>query len=266
MAVPVLHCLGMRRLLLHRARLLSSLAIFLLLISTLVARPVETLPTDEDEGNEAADHEAGTEEVEAEHQETDQIRGSRVEIATAGGGKLSLFVDKAAIRGGKKGFSIVMNDGGQESEQEAEQDAESARLQNNVFEGLAEDGTSRRIGEVDPGAWKAVYELPMGDVKAKAIQGEADAMYVLGLKHLLGGVGVRRDAVLGVELIMKAAAQGHEHAQSALAFLQDHGYGVERDDARSFLNHHFAANGGSYQSKMALAYNYVRQQVGRQRL
>ncbi|GAQ85887.1 Extracellular protein SEL-1 and related proteins [Klebsormidium nitens] len=239
-------------------RVASSFAIFLLLISTLVARPTASVQIPDDD----QDTSALEEEIDDDAEDESGGGGSHVQIANVAteGEKVSLYVDKALIRSGQKGFSILINEGRREAEQAAEEEAANLQVQSNAFEGLREDGTSERVGEVDPGAWKNVYELPLGDTKARAAEGGIEAMYILGLKQLLGGVGVRRDAVAGVERIVKAAEQGHEHAQSALAFLQDHGYGVERDDARAFLNHHFAAKGGSYQSKMALAYNYVRQQ------
>lgn len=240
-------------------RVASSFTIFLLLIGTLVARPASSVQTADGEQESPALEE----EIEDDPEDESGGGGSRVQVATVAseGEKVSLFVDKALIRSGQKGFSIVINEGGQQVEQGGEEESDIGQLQSGAFEGLREDGTSERVGEADPGAWKNVYELPLGDTKARASGGDAEAMYILGLKQLLGGVGVRRDAVAAVDMIVKAAEQGHEHAQSALAFLQDHGYGVERDDARAFLNHHFAAKGGSYQSKMALAYNYVRQQV-----
>jgi len=57
------------------------------------------------------------------------------------------------------------------------------------------------------------------------------------------------------------AENGNAHALSTLAFLSASGYGVQPSDAKAFLFHHFAANGGNLQSKMALAYSYFRQQV-----
>lgn len=57
------------------------------------------------------------------------------------------------------------------------------------------------------------------------------------------------------------AESGNAHALSTLAFLSASGYGVQPSDAKAFLFHHFAANGGNLQSKMALAYSYSRQQV-----
>lgn len=57
------------------------------------------------------------------------------------------------------------------------------------------------------------------------------------------------------------ADRGNGHAQSTLAFLHGSGYGMEQSDSKAFLYHHFAAEGGNLQSKMALAYSYSRRQV-----
>lgn len=61
--------------------------------------------------------------------------------------------------------------------------------------------------------------------------------------------------------LKEEAKSGNVHALSTLAFLFGTGYGVQTNDAKAFLYHHFAANGGNLQSKMALAYSYSRQQV-----
>lgn len=65
----------------------------------------------------------------------------------------------------------------------------------------------------------------------------------------------------GVGEIDVAAELGFVAAQSVLGFLHGMGIGKERDKAKGFLYHHFAAHGGNMQSKMALAYAYMRQDV-----
>lgn len=57
------------------------------------------------------------------------------------------------------------------------------------------------------------------------------------------------------------AAAGYAHAQSALGFLYGMGQMRDRSKGKAFLYHHFAAEGGNMQSKMALAYTYLRQDV-----
>ncbi|KAM0937007.1 putative ERAD-associated E3 ubiquitin-protein ligase component HRD3 [Dioscorea sansibarensis] len=56
-----------------------------------------------------------------------------------------------------------------------------------------------------------------------------------------------------------AVSAGCPYAQSALAFLHSSGSIRESSPAKAFIYHHFAANGGSLESKMALAYVYFRQ-------
>ncbi|KAF8028545.1 hypothetical protein BT93_E1234 [Corymbia citriodora subsp. variegata] len=58
-----------------------------------------------------------------------------------------------------------------------------------------------------------------------------------------------------------STAAGYAHAQSALGFLYGTGQMRERSKGKAFLYHHFAAEGGNMQSKMALAYSYMRQDM-----
>ena len=64
-----------------------------------------------------------------------------------------------------------------------------------------------------------------------------------------------------IRSLKSEAESGNAHAESTLAFLYASGYGVQQSDAKAFLFHHFAAQKGNLQSKMALAYSYSRQQV-----
>lgn len=64
-----------------------------------------------------------------------------------------------------------------------------------------------------------------------------------------------------IETLRLGADVGNAHAQSALGFLHWMGCGVEYGDAKAFLYHGFAKEGGNSQSKMALAYRYFRNQV-----
>lgn len=73
-----------------------------------------------------------------------------------------------------------------------------------------------------------------------------------------GEFGVMEEAVAEIEA---ASVLGHPHGQSAMGFLYSMGIGRERSDAKAFLYHYFASEGGNMQSKMALAYTYYRQEV-----
>lgn len=64
-----------------------------------------------------------------------------------------------------------------------------------------------------------------------------------------------------VEILKSEADKGNAHAQSTLGYLHWIGCGVKLSDARAYVLHHFAAEGGNPQSKMALAYNHFRHQV-----
>lgn len=64
-----------------------------------------------------------------------------------------------------------------------------------------------------------------------------------------------------IEVLRVEADVGNAHAQSALGFLHWMGCGVAYGDAKAFLYHDFAKEGGNSQSKMALAYRYLRNQV-----
>ncbi|KAL2478893.1 ERAD-associated E3 ubiquitin-protein ligase [Forsythia ovata] len=73
-----------------------------------------------------------------------------------------------------------------------------------------------------------------------------------------GGYRVMEEAASEIEV---AAAAGHPHAQSVVGFWYNMGMTRERSQAKAFLYHSFAAEGGNMQSKMALAYTYYRQDM-----
>ncbi|XP_002989053.2 ERAD-associated E3 ubiquitin-protein ligase component HRD3A [Selaginella moellendorffii] len=114
------------------------------------------------------------------------------------------------------------------------------------------DGTE--IEEPDPGSWRLVME--------EVEHGRNDS-YGAAVAQLINSVndGELELIQTAVKELQGLADQGHAHAQSTLASLYGHGYGMEQSDLKSFLFHHFAAEGGNYQSKMALAYSYYRQQL-----
>ena len=63
------------------------------------------------------------------------------------------------------------------------------------------------------------------------------------------------------EIETAAKEEGDPHARSVLGFLYGMGMMRERNKAKAFLNHYFAAEGGNAQSMMALAYTFSRQDV-----
>ncbi|KAI3807837.1 hypothetical protein L1987_23772 [Smallanthus sonchifolius] len=66
------------------------------------------------------------------------------------------------------------------------------------------------------------------------------------------------DVALEIESI---AAAGNPHAQSLLGFLYNLGISRERNGAKAFMYHHFAADSSNTHSKLARAYTYSRQEL-----
>ncbi|KAH7416365.1 hypothetical protein KP509_14G087900 [Ceratopteris richardii] len=125
------------------------------------------------------------------------------------------------------------------------------------------------LEDLDPGSWKTVTEgyVEDEDRSKEGVQNPfetvGEAAYTAGVRKMLDAtsLGDPDNLVESIALLRKAALEGHAHAQSTIAFLYKNGIGVEHSDAKAFLYHSFAADGGNYQSKFALAYNYFRQQM-----
>ena len=116
-------------------------------------------------------------------------------------------------------------------------------------------------GDLDPGSWRSAIEAPLEQTRQAVRAGDPPSLYAMGIKRLLGAPGVSRNVPQAIDLLQMAADSGFAHAQSALGFLHASGYGVPVDGVKAFLLHSFAARGGSFHSKMALAYMYLRQKV-----
>ncbi|XP_014516535.1 ERAD-associated E3 ubiquitin-protein ligase component HRD3A [Vigna radiata var. radiata] len=119
------------------------------------------------------------------------------------------------------------------------------------------DGDSHKSEEdLDPGSWRPIFEPPSGDPQPLS---ESDAAYYSAVDKLMSG----NPALIedGAAEIADAAETGHPAAQSVLGFLWEMGLLRERSKGKAFLYHHFAAEGGNMQSKMALAYKYTRQDM-----
>ncbi|KAL2607406.1 hypothetical protein R1flu_025979 [Riccia fluitans] len=136
------------------------------------------------------------------------------------------------------------------------------------------DNDDLKDEDLDPGSWRQVLEREQGKgasdiediMELERVKGGPDRdeiLYEKGVRNMVDGLA-EGDPVLLAEAISelrKAADGGHPHAQSTLGFLHGSGYGIEKSDAKAHLYHHFAAEGGNFQSKMALAYSYHRQQL-----
>nr|VDC71018.1 unnamed protein product [Brassica rapa] len=64
-----------------------------------------------------------------------------------------------------------------------------------------------------------------------------------------------------VEEIEAASSSGDPHSQSLMGFVYGTGMMREKSKSKSFLRHNFAAEGENMQSKMTLAFTYLRQDV-----
>ena len=79
----------------------------------------------------------------------------------------------------------------------------------------------------------------------------------------MGNAWVMEEAVVEIKV---ASNERHVHARSVLGFLFRMGMMRERNKAKAFLFHHFAAASSNMQSKMALAYTYSCQDVSNNHL
>ncbi|KAL9440981.1 hypothetical protein AB3S75_019624 [Citrus x aurantiifolia] len=118
------------------------------------------------------------------------------------------------------------------------------------------DSESMTEENLDPGSWSPVFEP---SIDPGAINGS----YYITISKMMsavtnGDVRVMEEATSEVE---SAAMEGDPHARSVLGFLYGRGMMRERNKGKAFLYHHFAAEGGNIQSKMAVAYTYLRQDM-----
>ncbi|KAJ0105711.1 hypothetical protein Patl1_19607 [Pistacia atlantica] len=109
---------------------------------------------------------------------------------------------------------------------------------------------------LDPGSWNPIFEPSM----------DPDALnrsYYSTVAKMMSAVsdGDKRKMREATAEIEAAADEGEPHSRSVLAFLYGMGMMRERNKAKAFMYHHFAAEGGNIQSKMALAYTYLRQDM-----
>ncbi|EEF31901.1 ERAD-associated E3 ubiquitin-protein ligase component HRD3A [Ricinus communis] len=124
------------------------------------------------------------------------------------------------------------------------------------------DSDSKPEHELDPGSWRPIFE-PDSSSSSSSVEDSEMAEYYSGVEKMLasvsdGKVRLMEEAAAEIE---SAAVSGNPHAQSVLGFLYGLGQMKERDKAKAFLYHHFAAESGNMQSKMALAFTYSRQDM-----
>eukprot|EP00897_Mesotaenium_endlicherianum_P008175 jgi/Mesen1/7386/ME000382S06586 len=189
------------------------------------------------------------EEGEGEGAAGQHAAGGREELAAAGGA--------TELQGGDGTSPVELQRAEKERSRGGILTFRGVRVNLEEFGADAEGGVRE---ELDAGGWKQLMATPHKEAVEKAEGGDAEASYTAGVQCMLGTPGVSRDIPAALGFLQRAADSGLAHAQSALAFLHASGYGVELSSAKSFLLHSFAASEGSYQSKMALAYSYLRQQ------
>lgn len=115
--------------------------------------------------------------------------------------------------------------------------------------------------ELDPGSWRSIFEPDDSTVQA------ASPQYYSGLKRILSAASEGNFRLMeeAVDEIEAASSAGDPHAQSIMGFVYGIGMMREKSKSKSFLHHSFAAAGGNMQSKMALAFTYLRQDVSKRR-
>ncbi|CAH9106876.1 unnamed protein product [Cuscuta europaea] len=121
------------------------------------------------------------------------------------------------------------------------------------------DSDAKPDHELDPGSWSPIFESGQGRIS----QDEQETAYYLSARKMVTASS-RGDARAMEEIgseMEAIAAEGYPHAQSVMGFLYGMGMVREKNKAKSLLYHHFAAEGGNMQSKMALAYAYTRQEM-----
>jgi SEL1 protein len=118
------------------------------------------------------------------------------------------------------------------------------------------DSETKPDENLDPGSWSPIFEPGMDP--DEPYQGYYSTVSKMMAAASAGESRVMEEAVSEIEAV---SGGGDPNARSLLAFLYGMGMTRERNKAKAFLYHHFAAEGGNIQSKMALAYSYLRQDV-----
>ncbi|KAF5445517.1 hypothetical protein F2P56_034563, partial [Juglans regia] len=126
------------------------------------------------------------------------------------------------------------------------------------------DSPHKSEDELDPGSWHSLFDPASSSATGSSdTSSELEALYISGVSKMIsasssGDARLMQEAAAEIEA---AACEGHPHSRSVLGFLHGMGMMSERNKAKAFLYHHFAAEGGNMQSKMALAYSYSLQEM-----
>ncbi|CAA0830183.1 ERAD-associated E3 ubiquitin-protein ligase component HRD3A [Striga hermonthica] len=124
------------------------------------------------------------------------------------------------------------------------------------------ESESKSDSILDPGSWSPLFEPDLNS-RDPNLSDNDEVIYYNGVRRMVeaaakGEFRIMEEAAAEIEA---AAADGHPHGQSVMGLLYSMGIGRERNEGKAFLHHHFAAQGGNMQSKMALAYTYYRQEM-----
>ncbi|KVI07492.1 Sel1-like protein [Cynara cardunculus var. scolymus] len=124
------------------------------------------------------------------------------------------------------------------------------------------ESDARSDDELDPGSWRLIFEPDESISHLDVVINPELEEYYSSVRKMVAAVSdggsAMEDAASEIEA---TAATGNPHAQSLLGFLYNMGMARERNGAKAFMYHHFAADSGNMQSKLALAYTYSRQDV-----
>ncbi|KAL9669124.1 hypothetical protein QQ045_006666 [Rhodiola kirilowii] len=117
--------------------------------------------------------------------------------------------------------------------------------------------------EFDPGSWRPLFEEDGENSTGVGDEDRANSEYYSALSKMIASAGAGDPMAMdeASSQIEAATLAGNPHAQSLLGFLHSMGLARARDGAKALLYHHFAADGGNVQSKLALAYTYFRQEM-----
>lgn len=113
--------------------------------------------------------------------------------------------------------------------------------------------------ELDPGSWRPIFEPNNSIVDSTLTQ------YYSGLQKIISAASEGNTRLMeeAVNELDACGSAGDPQAQSMMGFIYGMGITRETDGSKSFLQHQLAADGGNMQSKMALAFRYIRQDVSK---
>ncbi|KAL5544937.1 hypothetical protein UlMin_008721 [Ulmus minor] len=155
-------------------------------------------------------------------------------------------------------FVLVIS---QDDIKDASNSADTTQNDSAEWDEFGDSESHKSEEELDPGTWRPIFETESS--AASEPGSEPDSLYYSGVEKMVKAVsssdeGLMEEASSEIE---SAAGSGNPHARSVLAFLHSSGQMREKNKAKAFMYHYFAAEGGNMQSKMSLAYTYLKQDM-----